>query len=227
MSKIGILVLEDEIVTYMYISQKLKEFGYENIYIARNSTDALEIASKNKIDLMFSDINIEGDVDGIDTAYTIQKLYKTPVIFITAYNDKELLKRVSKIDTLGFLLKPFRPDELETLINLAIEKFQLESKECDMVYKDYIFNKNSCTLCKNDEKIELSKKEQLFINLLFSNTNNIISYEVLDQTIWFDKYVSDNARRTFLHRFKNKFEGFEINIEKNVGIAFNHISINY
>lgn len=220
MSKIGILVLEDEIVTYMYISQKLKEFGYENIYIARNSKDALEITSENKIDLMFSDINIEGDVDGIDTAYTIQKLYKTPVIFITAYNDKELLKRVSKIDTLGFLLKPFRADELETLINLAIEKFHLGAENNDLIYKNYVFNKENHLLLKNGIEIELSKKEQLFVGLLFTNKNNPISYEVLDKTLWFDKCVSDNARRTFIYRFKHKFDDFEINIEKNVGLTF-------
>ena len=48
-----------------------------------------------------------------------------PVVFITAYQDVKTLQHASDIDFVGYLVKPFREDELQTIINLAIFKYNL------------------------------------------------------------------------------------------------------
>lgn len=218
MKNLNFLILEDELIIYMHISQSLKKFGIKNIHIARSSKEALEIASLNKIDILFSDIKIKGSVDGIETSKILQSLYNIPVIFITAHCEEDTLERASGVDFIGYLLKPYREDELETLIKLAISRFSIRNFN-NISYGSYIFDKKNNSLLKDGENILLSKKEKLFISLLFYNLNRIISYEIIDTTVWQDEMVSDNTRRTFLYRLKNKFQDIDIKIEKNIGIG--------
>lgn len=220
MKNLHVLIVEDEIIIYMHISETLKKFGFEHIHTARNGEDALLLASQIKIDLLFCDIKINGQKDGVEVAKTIQHLYQTPVIFITAYSDQEILRRVAKVDFVGYLLKPYRIDELETLISLAISKYDLiECLNACVTVGDYVFYKKENILYKDKAPVILTKKESLFMMLLFNNINMIISYEVIDETVWHDTFVADNARRTFIYRFKTKLPNLHVKIEKGIGVG--------
>lgn len=220
MQKLNILILEDELVIALHISKTLKKIGFRNIFKATKSEEAFKIANENKIDLLFSDIKIDGDIDGIETVIILQNLYKIPVIFITAYTDKATLNRVCEIDFVGYLIKPYRVDELETLIFFAISKYKLLKDDINIInIQNYEYNKITKELIHNNTQIELTKKEQLFISLLFSNQNTIVPYEIIDQSIWQNSYVSDNTRRTFFYRIKQKLPDINFIMEKNIGIG--------
>ena len=220
MNRLNILIIEDEVIIYIHIERTLKKLGFKNIYKAKNSKTAIEIAKKNKIDLLFSDIKIEGDIDGIETSKILQNLYQIPVIFITAYRDNETLKKVVDVDFLGYLIKPYRIDELETLIHLAIIKYKLlESQNYVICIGKYSYNRQTKELKLKEQKIELTKKEQLFISLIFSHLDNFVQYEVIDKTVWYDACVSHNTRRTFFYRIKQKLPNLNFKIEKNLGIG--------
>lgn len=214
---LNILIVEDELIIYVHLEKTLKKLGFEHIHVAKNSKRALEIASQNKIDLLFSDIKIEGDMDGIDTAKILQNLYKLPVIFITAYKDQETLLRASEIDFLGYLLKPYRVDELEALLTLAISKYQLIPNNNTIKVGEYSYQKNQNILYKNEIEVQLSKKERLFTSLMFNSKNSIVPYSVIEEIIWQNDAVEDNARRTFIYRVKNKLP--PLHVEKDVGIG--------
>jgi DNA-binding response OmpR family regulator len=219
MKDLNILILEDEFIICLDIKKTLKTFGFDNIFIAKNYTEALNIATECKIDLLFCDVNLGDNIDGIDTAKKIQTLYELATIFITAYNDDDTLKKASSANFIGYLLKPYRSDELKALIYLAIQKFDLLEKGQYKKYKNYLFDKHENKLYdKNKKEISLTKKEILLLSLLFNNQNSIITYNVIDSTVWKDNFVSDSTRRIFLHRFKNKFKDFNLNTEQNIGI---------
>ncbi len=220
MKNLNVLILEDELIIYVHLKMTLKKLGLEHIHIARDAKSAFEIASKIKIDILFSDINIEGDIDGVDTAKTLQNLYKLPVVFITAYKDQEILLRASEVDFIGYLLKPYRVDELETLIKLAIVKYELINKVDNFItLNDYKFDKTKNKLLKDNKEVKLTKKEQLFVSLMFNSKGNIVPYSIIDETLWQDRAVNDNARRTFIYRVKSKLVGLEFHIENSIGIA--------
>lgn len=220
MNDLNILIVEDELIIYMHITKTLKSFGFKNIYTARNSDKALEIASRTKIDILFSDIKIEGDIDGIDTAYILQKLYSLPVIFITAYKDKEMLRRVSKIDTIGYLLKPYRVDELEALIHLAISKYELDLDErLIKIDEDYSFDKREKKLLFKKQEFNLTKKENIFISVLIENINTYVSYGLLEGMIWYDEIVVDSSKRTFYSRTRKKFPNIIFKTQRSSGIG--------
>jgi DNA-binding response OmpR family regulator len=220
MEALNVLVIEDEIVIYMHIIKTLKCLGFKNIYVARNAKDAFDIATKLKIDLVFSDIKIEGEMDGIETSKQLQLLYRVPIIFITAYKDEETLIRASGVDFIGYLLKPYRQDELEALIKIAIVRFELlQTQNNCTIYEQYEYHKKTKELFFCHQNIKLTKKESLFVTLMFSNINTYVSYETLDKIVWYDDFVSENTRRTFIYRIKQKLKNLNLKIEKNSGIG--------
>lgn len=220
MKKLNILIVEDEIIIYMHITKTLEELGFENIFVARSSKEALEIASKNSIDILFSDINIEGDVDGIDTATILQKQYGLPVIFITAYKDKEMLRRVSKIDIIGYLLKPYRVDELEALIELTISKYELDLEQKQIqINENYSYDKKTKKLYFQNEEVNLTKKESILFSILVENLNDFVSYELLENLVWYDEVIADSSKRTFYSRTRNKFSNLTFKTQRASGIG--------
>ena len=116
-------------VLSLHIQQLLSRWEVNIIGTAKDSETALSLAENNKIDIVISDINILGEMDGIDTSKIIQKKHGSQIIFITGYKDQETIIKASNIDFSGYLLKPFREDELEVLINVIIEKFHLNKSE--------------------------------------------------------------------------------------------------
>lgn len=220
MEHLHVLIIEDEIVIYMHITKTLKRLGFKNIHVARHAKDALLIASKYNIDLVFSDILIEGEVDGIEVSKQLQSLYGMPIIFITAYKDEATLTSVSGVDFIGYLLKPYRQDELEALIKIAIAKYALKKSQNDhIICGHFMYMKKTKELYSANQKIDLTKKESLFVSLLFTNLNMYIPYETLDKVIWCDSFVSDNTRRTFIYRVKQKLQYLNLKVAKNIGIG--------
>ncbi len=219
MDKLNILILEDETVMYMHLSMTLKQIGCTNIYIAKTYSEALELASQYQLHIMFSDINISGEFDGIDTAKALQRIYNLAVVFITGHNDKDTLSRASEVEFIGYLLKPYRMDELQTLISIAINKYDFSNPSLSLkVSGEYSFDLNKNILYKADQMLCLTKKEQLFLSLLFRNHNSIILYSTVDELVWVGESVTDNTRRTFIYRIKKRFPNLQLHTINNVGI---------
>ena len=205
MNSLNILILEDDLVISLHITKTLKKLGFKNIFKATKSEEAFQLANENKMDLLFSDIKIDGEIDGVDTAKILQNLYKLPVIF----------KPVKSPRT-----KAYRVDELETLIFFAISKFELLKDDINIIQiQDYEYNKITKELIYKNTQIKLTKKEQLFVSLMFSNVNTIVPYEIIDQSVWQNSYVVDYNRRTFLSRIRSKLINLDIHVEKNIGIG--------
>lgn len=218
MVNINVLILEDEFIIFTHLKKLLKNIGFTNIYIAKTYSQALELASQHTIHILLSDINIDGEVDGIETAKVLQKLYTLAVVFITAYNDDETLKRAAKVDFMGYLLKPYREDELRTLISLIIRKYHFCQSALLKVSGKYIFDMEEQSLYKDAKHIKLSEKEKKFFQLVFNNLRSIITYEMIDEVVWSHEPVSDNTRRTFIYRVKQKFQDLEMQTIKDMGI---------
>jgi len=123
-----ILIVEDEGIIAMDLRNQLENFGYEVIATAFSGGQAITLANLHKPDLVMMDIVLKGDMDGITAAQTIAESLRIPVIFLTAYSDPATLSRARAAGAYGYLIKPFRPDELHASIEVALYKHQLERK---------------------------------------------------------------------------------------------------
>lgn len=124
MEKIKILVVEDESIVAKDIQATLIRLGYDVPAVASSAQVAFTKLEEIKPDLVFLDIRLKGDLDGIHISEHIKKTYDIPVIFLTSYVDKSTLDRAKVTEPYGYLVKPFNENDLRTTIETALYKFQ-------------------------------------------------------------------------------------------------------
>jgi response regulator NasT len=121
-SKRRIVVAEDESLIRMDIVETLKDQGFDVVGEAGDGLKAIELAKQLKPDLMVMDIKMP-DMDGLSAAEQIAQL-RIPVVFLTAFNQQELVSRAPEVGAMAFLVKPFSPDDLLPAIEVAISRHQ-------------------------------------------------------------------------------------------------------
>ncbi|MGM9509686.1 response regulator [Larkinella sp. GY13] len=121
--QIHILVIEDEAVLAMDLSDTLEEEGYYVVGIANNGRKALELFKTQRVDLVVCDIQLKGDWDGIETIGQIQTVRPVPVIYTTALSDKSTLERAKQTLPAAYLTKPVIISSLRIAMELALHNF--------------------------------------------------------------------------------------------------------
>ena len=122
MSGEKILIVEDDDIIARVEDWRLKNLGYTVCGRATNGADAIELVANKKPDVVLMDINIKGEIDGIETARMIKKEFNIPVIYVTSHSDGATLVRAKETKPDGFILKPFEDNDLRIAIELALSK---------------------------------------------------------------------------------------------------------
>ena len=105
----------------------LKENGYNVVGIADSPEEAMSLAEKYRPTVVLMDIMLNGALDGIDVAEKILKQYDIAVIFLSGYDDNEVIERAKKVRPLAFLLKPF--NEKQIIVELEVALYQINKKK--------------------------------------------------------------------------------------------------
>lgn len=125
---IELLIVEDEIIVARQLSNSLKKLGYEVVAIATSGQEGIEKTAQTQPDLVLMDIVMPGEIDGIDAAQEIRRRFSIPVVFLTAYADRETVSRAAMTDPFGYILKPFQPKDLYATIQVSLRKHQVEKE---------------------------------------------------------------------------------------------------
>ena len=112
-----ILIVEDEVLFAMALGQRLKGKGYELCETALRGKEAVEIVEREKPDLVLMDVNLKGEISGIDAAREIRLRFGIPVIFMTGYSDENTKKAAMRAQPAGYVTKPLNVEELLALID--------------------------------------------------------------------------------------------------------------
>lgn len=117
-----ILLVEDDDIIAKVADWRLKNLGYQICGRASTGAEAMELVVNKKPDLVLMDINIKGDIDGIETARMIKKGFNIPVVYVTSHSDGPTLERAKATHPDGFIVKPFDDEDLRVAIELALKK---------------------------------------------------------------------------------------------------------
>ena len=120
-----ILVVEDEAVVAMDIERRLVNAGYDVCKTASTGESAIRCALERHPDLVLMDIHIKGDIDGIETAERLRRVVDIPVVYLTAYADRETLLRAKTSEPYGYVVKPFEDRELHAAIEMGLYRHKL------------------------------------------------------------------------------------------------------
>jgi hypothetical protein len=118
----AILVVEDEGIVALDLESSLSVLGYRIAGLASSYDEALELAAQTGPDLVLVDVRLRGEPDGLAAAAEIRRRWQTPVVFLTAFASHEMVVQARTVGALGYLIKPFRVDELNATIQLALSQ---------------------------------------------------------------------------------------------------------
>src|ERR1700722_4909056 len=102
-----IFIVEDEGLIAANLASILVRLGYEVVGIAESSKGAIDQIARLVPELILMDIQIKGEMDGIEMAGAVRERFDIPVIFLTGHTDQETLDRAKMTGASGFLPKPF------------------------------------------------------------------------------------------------------------------------
>ncbi len=118
--KISILIVENDEIMSSYINLCLDDMGYNVVSIQTTGTGAINAASKFKPDIILMDVVLDGGIDGIEAGARINSKLDIPIVYSTTLSDEETLNRAKKTNIHGYIVKPFRPEELRSNIEIAL-----------------------------------------------------------------------------------------------------------
>ena len=135
-----ILIVEDEMLIAANLAMQLKNIGYSITDTIPRGEDAVEAIKKDRPDLVLMDINLKGEMDGIETAAKMQEGIPMPIIYLTANNDDAHFERAKTTNPYAFLSKPFKKLDLKHAIELAEEKILMERSKPETKPEKFVLN---------------------------------------------------------------------------------------
>lgn len=126
---VRVVVAEDEELTRVMVRTQLEQLGYEVVGEAETGEDAVRLALQTRPDVMILDIKMPV-MDGIEAARQIVEQHPCAIVFLTAYSEEELIAQATQVGAYGYLLKPFRKQELSPAITVALTRFrEMQAKD--------------------------------------------------------------------------------------------------
>ena len=119
-----VLIVEDESVVAMELEDRLTLMGYDVVGACASGSAAFERIAVKRPDIVLMDIHLQGEKDGIAVAMEIAARFDIPVVYLTAHSDVATLQRAKTANSYGYLLKPFRVEELKTTLEMAMYRHQ-------------------------------------------------------------------------------------------------------
>lgn len=162
-----ILLVEDDFLNRRLSKKTLLENGYI-VLEAKNAKETIEILKKEKVDVVVLDINLgENEQNGITLGKQIKNQYFIPFIYLTAYENSEIINEAILTSPYSYLTKPFKNIDLITSIEIAVKQSNIKQKSSPKIMvKDQEYN------------VELSIDEINFIesegNYILFHTDNKI-----------------------------------------------------
>ena len=117
-----ILIAEDETIIRLDLRSLLESHGFEVCAEARDGEEAVALAREHAPDLAIMDVKMP-NLDGIDAARRILDERPIPIVMLTAYGQDELVQRAAEAGVFGYLVKPFREQDLLPAIHTARARY--------------------------------------------------------------------------------------------------------
>ncbi|MFA6192395.1 MAG: response regulator [Sulfurimonas sp.] len=220
----NIVIIEDEGLTALFLQEIIKDLHHTVVGVFDNGQELLSFLKSNQVDLIFMDININGSLDGIQTAnLTHSKYPNISFVYLTSYKDSETIKNAQAVKPLGYLIKPVVGSDLEAILMVVdgYKKSCIKDETTEVLFEQFSYNTKTKTLYVDTKMIALSKNELLCIDTLVRNRNTYISSEQLIATIWNNEENRIDSLRELIYRLRKKLPNLPLHSGSNIGYCLN------
>lgn len=118
-----VVIAEDEALIRLDLKEMLQEDGYEVVGEAGDGEAAVRLATELKPDLVILDVKMPV-LDGISAAERISAARLAPVVILTAFSQRELVRRATEAGAMAYLVKPFTKSDLTPAIEMAVSRYE-------------------------------------------------------------------------------------------------------
>ena|SRR3990172_2559594 len=127
-NKVKILIAEDEYITAMDFKKTLLAEGFKVTAVVSTGEDLIKEIEREIPTLIISDINLRGELDGIEAIARIQEQHSIPFIYITAYKDFKRVVEIYNLKPYDYVLKPVESTELAKIVKSCLNNIVKETE---------------------------------------------------------------------------------------------------
>lgn len=116
-----VIIADDEAIIRMGLRAMLEEAGHVVVGEAATADEVFELAGEHQADVVLLDVKMPG-MDALQATRLLGKDFALPVVFVTAFSDRDLLRQAGDAGALAYVVKPVREDQLLASIAMALAR---------------------------------------------------------------------------------------------------------
>jgi two-component system, OmpR family, response regulator len=220
-NKSKIFLLEDDMNLNETICEFLEEKGFE-VQSSYDGEDAYEKIYENSYDIFLLDVNVPG-INGFELLKDLRKKGdKTPAIYLTSLNSVTDLSVGYESGCDDYIRKPFALKELLLRVQTLLKReFYHATSDKIHILTNVYYDSGSNELFKDGKSVQLQNKEAKLLKLFLKNRGEIISHDVILDTLWdYEEVASDDALRTYIKNLRKIVGKESIVSVKKLGYKF-------
>ena len=204
MSKIKILLAEDEPALGLIVKESLETRNFEVIHCLDGEAAYAKYHAEKPL-LLVLDIMMPKK-DGFTLAKDIRKTDKnTPIIFLTSKSQTQDVVDGFELGGSDYLKKPFSMEELIVRINALLNRSKTIKHEGAIKIGSYVFDATKQTLTNAEITKALTHRESALLELLINSKNEILDRSLILNTIWGnDDFFSGRSMDVFISKLRKK-----------------------
>ncbi|MCE3226845.1 MAG: Response regulator containing a CheY-like receiver domain and an DNA-binding domain [Bacteroidetes bacterium] len=167
------LVEDHHIVRYGIKNLLELNAEYQIVGEAESAEDLLADLNKTQVDIVITDISMEG-MDGIELTKKIKKLSggSIRVLVLSMHADQLYINNCFEAGANGYLLKDFKKNELYSAIDKIMKGEKFISRSVSQILADSYINKEFNGSARNNQKVDITKREKEIIELISQGLSN-------------------------------------------------------
>ncbi|KZE72441.1 MULTISPECIES: response regulator transcription factor [Paenibacillus] len=200
-----ILLIEDEKNLARFIELELKHESYE-VTVEYDGRKGLESALSEEWDIILLDLMLPG-INGIEVCRRIRKTKQTPIIMLTARDG--VMDKVMGLDSGAddYIPKPFAIEELLARMRSLLRRSGFVEDSRQITYNGLVLDSEARILTKDQQIIELTKREFDLLSILMHNIGRVMTRERLLELIWgYDSEVETNVVDVYIRYLRSKID---------------------
>lgn len=220
-----ILIVDDEPDIVEFLRYNLEKEGFQ-VFSANDGEEGIEIAEQELPDLIILDIMMPV-MDGVEVCRSLRgkpEFQQTVIAFLTAR--EEDYSHIAALETGGddYITKPIRPRVFISRVKALLRRAGRgpESEDDDRIrVGNLIIDRERITVEKNEQVIELAKKEFELLSLLVSKPGKVFSREEIFNKVWgTDVIVGNRTIDVHIRKLREKIGDDYIKTIKGIGYKF-------
>ena len=207
MSKIRVLLAEDELALGSIVKESLESRGFE-VILCGDGQSAWESYLKDKPDVLVLDVMMPKK-DGFTLASEIRKTDTlTPILFLTSKGQSEDVVKGFSMGATDYIRKPFSMEELIVRIKAHLDRQGGQAQPSDWLpLGTYSFHPKRQLLKFGIQEIKLTSRESLLLELLLSRKNEIAERSLILNQIWgTDDFFTARSMDVFITKLRKKLQ---------------------